>query len=252
MKLREYFITNRHCWLFSLVLITLCSNFNSLNAQHKGQGGLNLLLGFPQDEFRGNMDNIGVGIAGDLLYLPPSLPIGMGLSIGVMVYGADHRREPFSTTIPDVEVEVTTTNNVGMGHLLLRTQGELGILQPYLDGLFGFSYFYTRTKIEDIGSTNDEEIASTTNLSDFALSYGAGGGIMIKIHEKKSVLENDTENDEIIGKVFIDLRIRYIAGGEAEYLKKGSIQTTNGNVIYDINKSTTDLITTQIGVTVEF
>lgn len=211
-----------------------------------------MLLGFPQDEFSENMDNIGVGIAGDLLYLPPSLPIGMGLSIGVMVYGEDRRREPFSTTIPEVEVEVTTTNNVGMGHLLLRTQGKLGIFQPYLDGLFGFSYFYTRTKIEDIGLTNNEEIASSTNLSDFALSYGAGVGIMIKIHEEGLLLESDKENEKIIGKILIDLRIRYFTGGEAEYLKKGSIQSMNGNVIYEINKSTTDMITTQIGVTVEF
>jgi len=46
--------------------------------------------------------------------------------------------------------------------------------------------------------------------------------------------------------------MRYIIGGEAEYLKKGSIRRENSKVSYDIIKSKTDLLTAQIGVALEF
>lgn len=47
--------------------------------------------------------------------------------------------------------------------------------------------------------------------------------------------------------------MRYLVGGEARYLKKkGSIRRLNDQLVYDIKESTTDLLTVQLGVTVEF
>ena len=52
--------------------------------------------------------------------------------------------------------------------------------------------------------------------------------------------------------VYIDAGVRYIRGGEAEYLKKGSIEEENGQVVYNINRSTTNIVTIHLGVCVSF
>jgi hypothetical protein len=58
--------------------------------------------------------------------------------------------------------------------------------------------------------------------------------------------------DGTVSDVYVDLGARYIFGGEAEYLKEGSVRNVNGRVAYDILKSDTDLLEFQIGVTVRF
>ena len=61
-------------------------------------------------------------------------------------------------------------------------------------------------------------------------------------------------SDEIeeINSLFLDLKVRYLFGSEAEYLKEGSVVVDNGNVIYNVSKSKTDLITVNIGVVAYF
>jgi hypothetical protein len=100
------------------------------------------------------------------------------------------------------------------------------------------------TKIEN--ASNGEEIASTTNNDDNAFAYGFGGGVMIEVYDGK------TKTGGKPLQVFVDLNFRYILGGEADYLKEGSIRRENGNVIYDITRSKTDIATAHIGVAVNF
>ena len=63
---------------------------------------------------------------------------------------------------------------------------------------------------------------------------------------------NQSPGKRDIAGVFIDLRIRYMKGGEAEYLKEGSIRRENGKVAYDVEQSKTDLLTFQIGAVLTF
>jgi hypothetical protein len=233
--------------IFCLIVIaTLVCAAHPAQAQSRFQGGLNLLLGFPQGEFADEVDETGGGIAGEFVYSPPAIPLGFGASLGFMNYGRESRREPFSSTIPDVEVDVITSNNIFLGHLLLRVQSNKGAFRPYLDGLLGFSYLFTDTKIENISDPGDGELASSQNLDDGVFSYGGGGGIMIEVYRSKS------GDQGRMWSLSIDLRGRYLIGGEAEYLKKGSVGRHNGQVSYDIIKSKTDLLTAQVGVAVDF
>jgi len=212
-------------------------------AQTNFQGGLNFIVGFPQGEFKDNVDENGYGIAGEFLYSPSTSPLGIGVSLGFMNYGEESRREEFSVYIPEVEVEVSTTNNIAMGHLLLRAQSKKGPIRPYLEGLVGFNYLFTETKIEDVD--DEEEIASSTNLDDGVFSYGGGGGVLLQLYSSKGKKAK-------IWRLLFDLRVRYIVGGEAEYLKEGSIKRENGKVTFDKIQSKTDILTTHLGVTVEF
>jgi hypothetical protein len=159
-----------------------------------------------------------------------------------MNYGSSERREPFSTTIPDVFVRVNTTNNFILGHAILRLQPNTGVFRPYLQGMVGFNYLFTETKIENENNVG-QEVASSTNLSDGAFSYGGGAGLMFMVYHP---------NDGSISDVYLDLGARYIFGGEAEYLKEGSVRNVNGRVAYDSYTSATDLLELQIGVTVRF
>jgi hypothetical protein len=240
---------------YLLIIAVLLVVAPPVQAQYKYQGGLSFMLGFPQGEFKDNVNATGIGGGGEFAYSPKSIPLGMGASLGYMLYGRERRREPFSTTIPDVTVEVVTTNNIMLGHLFLRVQNRKGVLQPYMDGLVGFNYLFTDTKIKNINKSDDGEIASSTNLDDVVFSYGIGGGLMMKVYTGnvfKDSTKTDREGQRKKYSLLIDLRMRYISGGEAEYLKKGSIRREDGKVSYDIIKSKTDLLTAQIGVILEF
>jgi hypothetical protein len=224
---------------FLLLIITVYT-INNL-AQSAGGG---LMLGFPQGEFKENIDRLGFGVSGQFLLFDPSerLPFGFGLDVGYLNYGSESRREPFSPTIPDVIVDVNRTNNLVNFHLLFHIAPPSGMVRPYLELLFGGAYLWTETTINSRG---DEEVAGNTNFDDFAWNYGAGGGLLINVYTP----DNPEDN---IKSLFLDLKIRYLFGTEAEYLKEGSVTIRNEEVYYDVSKSKTDLLLAQLGVMVYF
>jgi opacity protein-like surface antigen len=226
----------------TFVLLTAAVLLASSAQAQSWQGGLHFMIGSPQGEFRKNVDRLGVGLTGNIGYAPEGTPIMLGLEFGFMNYGSTDRREPFSPTIPDVTVKVTTSNNFILGHAVVRLQPNTGMLRPYLQGMLGFNYLTTDTKVVDEDQP-DKEIASSTNFSDGAFSYGAGAGVLILVY---------TPEDLSFSGLFVDLGIKYVYGGEAEYLKEGSIRRVGGAVIYDSMKSRTDLIEFQLGVSVRF
>jgi hypothetical protein len=158
--------------------------------------------------------------------------------------GSETRKEPFSTTIPDVTVDVQTENSLAQFMLLFRLQPKQGSIRPYADALFGLHYLYTRTTIKN--ASNDEEVASTTNFDDNAAAYGFGGGAMIKVYE------HPRGGTSAPVQLFIDLQFRYLIGGEAEYLKEGSIRREGGTVTYEVTESNTNIAVARIGVAVNF
>jgi hypothetical protein len=235
---------NKFVLLATLALIALASSsLYPRNYPPRFQVGINFLLAFPQDEFNEIVKQTGFGVAGEFLYSFPLVPVSIGLAGGYIIYGNDSRRERFSLTIPDVYVDVKTTNNIATGHFLLRVSPRQGSVRPYLDGLIGFNYLFTQTKINSQGT--GDEVASSTNFDDSAFSYGGGGGLLITLYQDKKA-------EDGLAAVNLDLRLRYLFGSEAEYLKKGSIEISGGDVFYNVSKSVTDIITFQIGVTLEF
>lgn len=240
----------RFTMILTLVLGLLALTLPCAQAQSTVQAGFGGQLAFPQNEFAKQVD-LGGGLGGEFLYSPAAGPFGIGLTVNYLIYGSETRREPFSTTIPDVEVDVTTENQIVLAHLLFRVQAKGGPIQPYADGLVGLNYLYTQTRIKSLDwvDDDDDDVASSTNFDDTAFSYGFGGGVMVRVWQGEANSESD--NPQKL-QVFVDLRGHYMRGGEAEYLKKGSIRRVNGKVLYDISKSTTDLLLFKIGATVAF
>ncbi|MDQ7041491.1 MAG: hypothetical protein Q9M35_11190 [Rhodothermus sp.] len=220
------------CW-FGLSLTT--------QAQTAFQGSVYLLAGIPQGAFRENVDNAGFGLDFDVGWRLLNAPVFLGAEAGFMIYGVERRREPFSLTIPDVTVDVETVNNMVMGHLLMRLQPSLDRLWPFVEGLIGGRYFYTRTTIK---SEQQQEIAASTNYEDVALSYGYGAGLEIELYRKPV--------SKRIQRFLIHLGGRYLYGSEAEYLRRGSIRREGGQVVYDVYRSQTNVLVWRFGVTFHF
>ena len=199
-----------------VILAVLFLMAGSLYAQNF-QGGGDFLLGLPQGAFKDNVNRAGYGITGNIGFAPSGYAYMLGVEFGYMNYGTERRREPFSTTIPDVTVDVETTNNFALGHLFLRLQPNSGSIRPYLEGALGGNYLFTKTSIKNHGN-GGEEVASSTNLDDVAFSYGGGAGLLIVLAHYDS--EGSRGDDSKISDLLLDVRCRYLAGAEAEYLKE--------------------------------
>jgi hypothetical protein len=214
-------------------------------AQHQAE--INLMGAFPQGEFRDQID-AGIGISGGYTYgffRNSPLSLRIGANGGFIIYGNESRTEPFSITIPDVKVRVETSNNIVQFGLAAKLATNQGAFRPYFEGRVGVSYFYTETKIKDEDSHDDQDIASSTNFDDTTGYTALGGGVLIPVY-------NHSEPSGRLITVSIDLRFLYWFGGDASYLKEGSISRDNGTVTYDVVHSKTDMTTAHLGVAVNF
>ena len=203
-----------------------------------GVGGY-FTIALPKGEFDEKVESNGYGFIGQALFSVTGSPVSIGGSFGGVIYGRETREEPFSMTIPDVTVDVETNNYILLGHAVLRIQPTAGPFRPYAEGVIGFHYLFTQTSIK----SQEENVASDTNFDDGVLSYGGGGGIMFQVYDGGSSKPVS---------VYIDAGVRYLKGGKARYLKEGSIRREDGRVLYDVEESETDLLTIQIGATVQF
>jgi hypothetical protein len=213
----------------------------------KFEVGADFAVGQPEKEFRKNIDSRGYGLSGQFGYYLAGTPIMIGAVIGYLNYGTESRWEPFSNTIPDVTVEVRTTNNILMLHGFARVQPQRGPVRPYFEGLWGFNYLFTRTSIKD-DDYYDDTVAATTNFDDFAGSWGVGTGVDIRLWEER-------QGKRVRGRVQVCLNVgaRYLWGSEAEYLKKGSIfRYPDGSISYLVMRSRTDMLLPHVGVRVRF
>ncbi|MES2765873.1 MAG: hypothetical protein V4642_08400 [Bacteroidota bacterium] len=214
------------------------------------QAGLGLILGLPRNEFRDNVTNPGFGIGGHIGYAPNKMPLMFGVEFDYMAYGMETTKVPFNeSTTGRVNVDLQTTNSIVSGHLFSRLQPATGLLRPYVDALVGFNYLNTSSSVND--EYSDQSIASSINFQDGAFSYGAGAGVMFKILDGN--LGEDQMGETHFGTTLLDFRVRYMKGGEAEYLKRGSIKEDPNDktkVTYDVYKSRTDMLTFRLGVAI--
>lgn len=203
---------------------------------------VDLIMGIPQADFSDQLDDLGFGIKAAGVVGLKSLPVLFGADLSVMIYGHERRFEPFSNTIPDVTVKVVTDNSIAAGHFFLRFQPDSPVFRPYADALIGFKHLFTQTKITNEGF-EEHEIARSTNFDDTTISYGMGAGLQIRMYH-----DDDMNGD--VSNVYLNLGVQYLPGGEAQYLKEGSIRRENGRVTFDITRSKTTLLVPQIGVVI--
>ena len=101
------------------------------------QASLNFLMGYPQNDFKMNVDRTFYGLSGEFFYHFPSSLFSVGISLEYMNYGSETRIEPFSYDIPDVLVDVTTRNSIFSSAAVLRLSPVEGPFRPYVEALSG-------------------------------------------------------------------------------------------------------------------
>lgn len=205
-------------------------------------GGISLMFGYPQGEFRQNVNQMGYGVQvqGTLWEPSYSRPYTLGIDFGYLVYGHVSERRPW-IGFPGVYLNLERTNSMANLHLFMQVSPFFGSIRPYAEGLFGGAYIFTESKVKN--ESTGQEIASSNNYDDFAWNYGYGAGILFKV----------SDGDEKVGKIFIDLKARYLYGTESQYLTEESVITNSlGDVIFQPKKSKTDFFTFHVGAVIYF
>jgi hypothetical protein len=210
-------------------------------AQHRA--GIAFAFSTPRGEFDRNTDT-GYGLVGWYRY-----PLGSALSIGAngafQTYGSTERRAPLSPTIPDIRVDVETTNSTAYLQGALELEAPVGAIRPYGHLAGGFGFFQTTTSLKD--PDTDETIISATNQSDWNWMWGAGGGLRFRVHEVP-------REQRAPMRIYLDFGATWQKGDEVEYLREGSLVTDEGEVDIDsqLVRSETELVLYRLGIHLEF
>ncbi|HXK60011.1 MAG TPA: outer membrane beta-barrel protein [Acidobacteriota bacterium] len=222
--------------------LILVSALQSAAAQNF-DAGVDFIVALPQNEFRDNIDDEGYGVSGHFGYFIGESPLMVGVDFGYLNYGTSRRFVPLSPDIPEVTLRVETSNNILLVHGFLRLQPQQGAIRPYVQGLFGLKYLFTRSSVLD--DFFGDPIFSSTNFDDLAGSWGVGTGLDIRLwenHRRRGVAD-----------VSLHLGANYLWGAEAEYLRKGSIlRDPDGNVTFLVFRSPTPILVPTAGVRLRF
>jgi hypothetical protein len=200
---------------------------------------------FPTGAFNDHVSQEGFALGLFFGRRPWNAPVYLGFELSGSFYGYAHRHE-FLEGIPEVRFDVETFNNIIQGLLFLRAQPRRGAVRPFVEGLAGVSYLYTDTTISGHEFPWDE-VGSDTNFSDFTVTAGAGGGLAIHLGWSRVRYP-----DRPRGETLLDIKVRYMAGGRAKYLKQGSIVVVGDQLTYSYDESATSFITVQAGLSFRY
>jgi hypothetical protein len=198
---------------------------------------------FPTGAFNQHVSQEGLGAAAYYARRLGRSPLMLGLEVSYAEYGHVYREE-FAADSPDGVVDVNTSNNLSQAVVLLRLQPRRGRIMTFLEALAGASYFWTRTTV---GESEPEEdlspLAADNDFEDIAWSAGVGAGLSVQLMKSEKADPTFPRSG-----LFLELKVRYMAGGQAEYLKKGSIVVVGGEYTFTPERSATSHVTVQLGL----
>ena len=189
----------------------------------------------PIGTFNANMRESGWGFGGEVL-----TSIKGPVMAGLHVSGA--RFDNFAIGYNEVfdgelyEYDELTASRLLLGHVAVRFEPEIkGILQPYAQGLIGAHWYYTNTRIKDVGA--NEVVDRFNESSDVVLGFGAQLGLQVAPPKWQAF--------------GIDLRAGYMTNGSVTYMRYDPRLTApNGYPaeFFEEKTSPVQMITIQLGV----
>jgi hypothetical protein len=201
----------------------------------RGWVDANLIVAQPVGEFAQYVHN-GFGFGGGFnARLDAAGYVRLRVDGSYLIYGHEGRTAPLSPTVPEVTVNVNTSNNIFALQVGPEFAVPSGAIRPYVNGHVGYSYFFTQSSVS--GTSSGDAFASSENYSDGVTSWGYGGGVRIPL--------GGTEHPTML-----DIGARYTRSGRTRYLREGSIHRDNGQVTYSPVESETNLVTYRIGISV--
>lgn len=250
--------------LHFLFLLTLSSI-----SQAQVHMGINASTGFPLNEFHVQTPGTAFGVNVNMFFPTSSeFPVYWGFDLNFQGIGARSVQKTASTDVGGLSVpvnfDIASKNKMFNGHLVLKVKIPTPVVQPYIEGLVGLKYFYTRTYVKDANSSsnlvNEKELRRNTEFvgeslqRSVAFSHGFGIGAQMMLNHYFGV----------------NVGLRYLLGSPASYYTKEDIRdfdvsiTPNAGFFKDefgatVNssqvsprKSRTDMLTLNVGLTINF
>ncbi len=229
--------------------------------EQEGQLEVNLAAARPLGAFGEHLGETGLGLSVFAGGYVPQLPLVLGTELALMNFGFENHLEltrsgvPIAPDIPVSTLDVESSTNVLMGHLVARLQPRTGAVRPYLDALLGLRYFFSRTRIRSDFFLDLDEAAfapggsglrAAATFEDLALSYGVGGGLSLRVYTGAMGGGGRT------GAVSLHLGVRYLRSPEVKYLSEDAIRRTGEQIVFDVVASRADLLVPQFGLRVDF
>ena len=134
-------------------------------------------------------------------------------------------------TLADTTGDLTVRSNIYGFHGMVRFKPFQGKVMPYVDGLFGWRTFTTRTKVKVDGV--EGSLTNERNASDAAGSAGWAVGVMVKLNDK----------------LYVEGRYEKLQGSEVTYVDPASIAIDgSGGVSFGTKTSNSDVYQIKLGV----
>lgn len=224
--------------LTALTLLLTLSAMPTLAVEQ--EGGVRFLVGMPRGEFKDTLDDEAFGL--ELHYgVRPSAAWTFGLGGNIMTYGSEERE--YSHPLVD-DYNIETDNNMAAMFLFTQFRPLQGAVQPYAEARLGMRYLWTESKITDDDWWDWDEVARKTNYDDFASYWGGAAGLLIRL--------KDSNMGENKPGVFLDAKVSFAQGAEAEYLAEGDVDIVNDRPVFEPRKSKTSMTNYQLGVVLTF
>jgi hypothetical protein len=168
------------------------------------------LGGIPLGQF-GDVVGAGWGVAWYWARHPRRRPLGLRWELEFLEYGSETIDAGVSDEGGRVETDraklvVTTNNDVIRVALGPQVAARRGRLRPYAYATVGASWFSTTSTLDYVDSPGDG-IETTTNCSDWTLSWSAGVGVLVHLHRWG----------------FLELGVRYLANRPVDWLAEGDL-----------------------------
>ncbi|AFM04879.1 hypothetical protein Fleli_2514 [Bernardetia litoralis DSM 6794] len=217
---------------FTFLLLFL---FSAQQISAQVQINMRLQTGLPLEDFAQKNESMAFGIGGMFLVpLKDKSIVSLGLDLGYMVYGI--KSDDYIDN-NGYNYTLKTNNNIFESFAMVRfkPRWEKSFIYPYVDGLIGGRYIYTRTTEEEDGV----DIDSFIEQDGFSFAYGGAGGVLVSLSEN----------------IKLDIRAVYTQGSRTKYLTKNSIYpdpTFPDEFIYDVKNTRTDMLSLQAGITFVF
>ncbi len=205
-----------------------------LSGRHLAGASIN--VGVPSGEFEGFVD----ASPGVSAYFVGSFDrqgvFGLRLDAELLIYGSETVRVPLSPTIPRIDVEVETSNEIFSFFIGPQLTAPSGRFRPYLHAGVGVSWFGTVSRVRGTSAFSGD-FASTVNFDDLTPAFMSGGGLLVGISRK----------------VGLSLSGQYIHNGRVRYLTEGGIEEQpNGNLLLFPIESNANVFLVQFGVAFSF
>jgi hypothetical protein len=193
---------------------------------------------FPTGGFNERVTRNGLEIGAFYGWRAHNTPLFYGAELSLSAYGHIVTSETLDS-VPGVTLDIETFNSILQTLAFVRIQPRTGVAVTYLEALAGLSYLFTGTLI--MGDADDlDDVITRTNMEDTTVAAGIGAGLSVRLgrparHPGRAP--------------FLDVKVRYMLGGRAEYLRQGSQAAGEDPYTLFPERSTTSFLTAQLGLT---